>query len=487
MTILNIPELVRQTRIDYSDSYDTMNWLTPETTDTASRLRESLITNIFDPRTPGAGWQFSGTKLFTQEISPGCALCGQGDWSCLFINGICNAQCFYCPSTQKDKGQPMTSTLEFSNPRDYADYVQRFNIKGVSFSGGEPFLTFDRVVLFLKTLRSRVSHPLYIWMYTNGLLVTEDKLKILRDNGLDEIRFDISANHYDLKALKKALGIIPRVTVEIPAIPEDLELTQQMIKELSELGVNHLNLHQIRCTKFNRGKLVQRGYTFLHGPGVTVLETELTALKLIRYSLDQKIALPINYCSFTFRNQFQRAGGGKRNAQQIKAIHEDITPTGHIRTMSVSGTQESIGSLQKSLMSQELEPSSWKLSTAGDQLFFTEKLWPLMDFSNVRLKVSYSGTTLKPSVSFRNPFKEVVLNKKKKVVIERHTQEAGLWFEGDQITRFGQTFIQPDMDLPLNGPGNLPLDQSQAQDQPQKQIDEAMPFETFRPGLGEYI
>jgi len=477
MTILDIPELVRQTRLEYSDFYDTMTWLAPETTDAASRLRESLITDIFDARTPGAGWQFSGTKLFTHKISPGCALCGNGDWSCLFINGICNAQCFYCPSTQKEKGQPMTSNLEFSNPRDYADYVRRFNIKGVSFSGGEPFLTFDRVVLFLKTLRSQVPHPLYIWMYTNGLLVTEDKLKILRDNGLDEIRFDISANHYNLEGLKKAINIIPRVTVEIPAIPEDLELTQKVIKELYELGVNHLNLHQIRCTKFNLEKLVQRGYTFLHGPGVTVLETELTALKLIQYSLDQKIALSINYCAFTFRNQFQRAGGRRRNALLIKAAHEDITPTGHIRTMSVSGTKESIGPLHQSLMSQGLDPSFWKLSTAGDQLFFTEKLWPLMDFSNVRLKVSYSGSALKPSVSFRNPFKEVVLNKKKKVVIERHIQQPGLWFEGDQIATFAQNFIQPVTDLPLKGLGSLPLDM----------MDAAMPFETFRPGLGEYF
>lgn len=124
-------------------------------------------------------------------------------------------------------------------------------------------------------------------MYTNGLLVTQDKLKTLRDNGLDEIRFDLSADHYRLDALKMAIGIIPRVTVEIPAIPGDLEQTKQLIEQLHGLGVDHLNLHQIRCTSFNRNQLAKRGYTFLHGPGVTVLETELTALELIRYSLEK--------------------------------------------------------------------------------------------------------------------------------------------------------------------------------------------------------
>lgn len=475
MTI-DISELIRQTRRVYSDSYDAMNWLTPATADTASRLRQSLLKEI-ETHAVGPGWQFSGTKLFTHELSPGCSLCGRGDWSCLFINGICNARCFYCPSAQKEKGQPMTSTLEFSNPRDYADYVRHFNIKGVSFSGGEPFLTFERVLLFLKTLRSKVSHPLYIWMYTNGLLVTEDKLKALRDSGLDEIRFDISANHYHLEGLKKAIGIIPRVTVEIPAIPEDIELTKQVIKKLHGLGVNHLNLHQIRCTAFNRERLAKRGYTFLHGPGVTVLETELTALELIRYSLEQKICLPINYCSFTFRNQFQRAGGGTRNALEIKAAHEDVTPTGHIRTMSVNGSKESIGSLNRHLISRNIDPSSWQLSKACDQLFFTADLWPLIDFTDARLKVSYSNTALKSSVSFQNPFKEVILNKKKKVVVERQTVQPGLWFEGNQIPQFGQRFIQQDIKHPREIPENSPPDLMEG----------ALAFETFRQGLGKYF
>ena len=475
MTKLDSPELIRQTRPVYSDDNDAMNWLTPETADTASRLRQSLLSEIFE--TNGPGWQFSGTKLFTHDISPGCSLCGKGDWSCLFINGICNARCFYCPSAQKEKGRPMTSTLEFDTPRDYADYVRQFNIKGVSFSGGEPFLTFDRVLLFLKTLRSKVSHPLYIWMYTNGLLVTQDKLKALRDNGLDEIRFDLSADHYHLDGLKKALGIIPRVTVEIPAIPEDLELTKQVIQQLHDLGVNHLNLHQLRCTPFNRERLVKRGYTFLHGPGVTVLETELTALELIRYSLEKKISLPINYCSFTFRSQFQRAGAGKRNALKIKAAHEDVTPTGHIRTMSVNGSKESVGSLHQHLVARKVDPALWQLSKTSDQLFFTADLWPLIDFTDTRLKVSYSGTALKSSVSFKHPFKEVALNKKKKVVVERQTLNQGLWFEGDQIPEFGHRFVQPDISMPRQRP----------ETPPSGSMEEALAYESFRQGLGDYF
>ena len=476
---MNNLEIIQQNRQEYSDSYDSMNWLTPEKADAATRLREELLQAIFDNHPAGPAWKFSRTKLFTHAISPGCDLCGNGGWSCLFINGICNARCFYCPSEQTEKGQPTTSALEFASPRDYADYVRIFNIKGVSFSGGEPFLTLDRVMLFLKTLRSRVSHPLYIWMYTNGLLVTEDKLKALRDNGLDEIRFDISANHYRLDALKKALGIIPRVTVEIPAIPEDLETTRRAIKELYDIGVNHLNLHQLRVTPFNKTKFLQRPYTFLHGPKVTVLETELTALELIRYALEQSIALPINYCSFTYRHQFQRAGGRTRNSMQIKATHEDITPTGHIRTMSLCGDKEEIGAIHQHLLSQESDTSLWRLAKDSEQLFFSGALWPLIDFSHVRLKVGYSSTSLKTSVSFLHPFKEVSLNKKRKVVIERHVEQPGIWLEGEQIQLFQQGFVRPKADLSTDLSENL-------QKMPRDLLREISPFEAFTAGLAPY-
>ncbi len=469
-------EILRRNRLEYSDSYDKMKWLSPVEAKRASRLRENLIKAIFKEGNTAAGWKFSGTKLFLHDISPGCTLCGKGDWSCLFINGICNAHCFYCPSTQNEKGLPGTSTLEFSSARDYADYVRAFNIQGVSFSGGEPFITFDQVLLFLKTLRSRITRPLYIWMYTNGLLVTEDKLKALRDHGLDEIRFDVSANHYRLEALKKALGVIPRVTVEIPAIPEDLEILKQGMKELCAEGVNHLNLHQIRCTPYNKDRLMQRGYTFLHGPRVTVLETELAALQLILYALNQNIALPINYCSFTYRHQFQKAGSQKRNSLQIKAAHEDITPTGHIRTMSLCGDKKEIGAAHQRLLSQGGDASLWRMTKDGEQIQFAAALWPSIHFSNMRLKVGYSSTSLKSAVSFLHPFKEVKLNNKKKVVIERHVEHAGIWLQKEQIPAFAQAFLQAETDPAAHTIENLPQDL----------LNRIRAFESFTPGLAQY-
>lgn len=433
---------VKRIEKDYADVYKTMNWLSsPGAVETATKAREELISAIFGRPDSPAAWEFAGTKPYTHGISPGCALCGQGKWSCLFINNICNAGCFYCPSEQNDRGLPMTSTVTFEKALDYALYVNRFGIEGVGFSGGEPLMTLDRVLDYLDAIGNHACRPIHTWMYTNGILATEDKFKALRDSGLKEIRFDLSADNYNLSGLEKAVGIIPVVTVEIPAVPEDLEITKPLTAVLSSMGVKYLNLHQIRCTQFNRPKLVRRGYTFIHGPGVAVLETELAALELIRHTLDRNIPLPVNYCSFTFRNQFQKAAARRRNARLVKKDWEEITPTGFIRAMSITGPPERLGLVLDRFRSQE--DGKWEVSAKQDRISFHSRLWPLVDFTGLELKVRYNATALRPAATLRYPFTKVRLNQDKAVVIERDDRHPGIRLKGDEIPAFAQQFLTP--------------------------------------------
>ncbi|MCJ7596234.1 MAG: radical SAM protein, partial [Desulfobacterales bacterium] len=135
-----------------------------------------------------------------------------GEWSCLFINSICNARCFYCPTEQPSKSEPMTNGIRFANPQDYADYIEKFNIRGVGLSGGEPLLTFDRTLQFLTKIKRRFGDTVHVWLYTNGILATREKFKRLKEAGLDEVRFDISANGYDLEKVREAVGLKETVT-----------------------------------------------------------------------------------------------------------------------------------------------------------------------------------------------------------------------------------------------------------------------------------
>ena len=369
----------------------------------------------------------------------------------------------------------MTSSIEFERPKDYADYVKKFGIRGVAFSGGEPMISFDRITRFLDLLGRDAPDLSHIWMYTNGILVTTDRLKILRDNGLKEIRFDLSAVDYALDNLKKAVGIIPIVTVEIPAIPEDLERTKPLLKTLADLGVNYLNLHQIRCTHFNLPKLIQRGYTFLHGPGVAVLETELTALELIQYSLDNNINLPINYCAFTYRQQFQKAAARKRNANLIKNGWEDITPTGFIRTMTLTGDLSSVNNISKYLETKGKKGTAWTTDKEG--ITIPGSLWPNgLDLSGLTLTVKYHATALRAAPSMRYPNIPIQLNQDRQVIIEKDNQQQSIQIAGPKIPGFAKKFLYPQEPHPNQAESGLDLELEE----------KICSFENFSPGLAPY-
>lgn len=297
----------------------------------------------------GVDFFFNRTKPFVHGISPGCKLCGEGEWSCLFMNNRCNCTCFYCPAPQTNDHPPETQGMSFDDPATYVAYLKKFGFKGASISGGEPLLTFDLTINFLREIKKAMGSEIYLWLYTNGALLTKSRAKMLAGTGLDEIRFDLSATKYSTRFLKHVLGLIPNVTVEIPAIPEDTDRLKTCVVELDKLGVNFLNLHQLRLTPFNLEKLVQRNYTFLHGPKMTVMESELAALEIIRFVMDEGLRLPVNYCSFHYKNNFQKAGFRNKFGKWLLTPYEELTLGGYIRRIEAKATDEALNRFAKVL------------------------------------------------------------------------------------------------------------------------------------------
>jgi uncharacterized protein len=328
-------QLIESNRREYGRLYDLLNFAGPERLAAASAERSKLL-NWLEKH---ARFGYAGTKVDCNGLSPGCQRCGEGGWSCLFVNGRCNGRCFYCPTAQDDDGPPVTNGLAFNSAEDYAAYVAALGFSGVSISGGEPLLTPELTISYLSAVRRRCGDAVHLWLYTNGTMLTAELCSRLRDAGLNEIRFDLGAVRYNLKKLRLAVGLIPTVTVEIPAVPEEEELLKLKLVEMAEAGVNHLNLHQMRLTPYNFGPLTERGYTFLHGEKVTVLESELCALRLVRYALEQGIALPVNYCSFPYKRRFQHAAARRRAALSVCAPGETVTEPGFLRTVSAAGVR----------------------------------------------------------------------------------------------------------------------------------------------------
>jgi pyruvate formate-lyase activating enzyme-like uncharacterized protein len=322
------------------------------------------------------------------SLSPGCRTCIEGTWSCIFITGACTRHCFYCPCPQRNRDrhkQPVVpENLSFASVHDYIGYLKKFDFESIAFSGGEPLLVIDTILEYMKEIRRCFGVKHYIWAYTNGDLVTGHKLSLLKEAGLNELRFDIAANNYDLKAVEKAIEYIDTVSVEIPAIPEDIEHVKSILKDMEKIGVKHLNLHQLMKTEHNFENLNQRGYTPVNEkryPDQTpIMESELAALEILKHAVEIKTDLGVNYCSRCYKSRFQGMAHRKRAALFCKDKKPDLTETGYLRKVAIDGSTE-----EAAIIKSHVNENEWETTDEGEK---PELVFPL-EYFDVLLRESY--------------------------------------------------------------------------------------------------
>ena len=428
--------LIDGNRHEYGVTYDEIAFIAPGAVQVASEQRERLLSEFGEAAEIGC----DGTKLDMKQLSPGCRICVEGDWSCLFINGRCNARCFYCPSRQDEIGLPTTNAVSFRTPADYIYYLEQFGFRGMSLSGGEPLLTPRRTLSFLAAAKTYFGNRLHTWLYTNGTRVDRDMLVKLRDAGLDEIRFDIGAVNYNLKKLRLAVDLIPTVTVEIPAVPEELPRLKDKLTEMADCGVRHLNLHQLRLTPYSFHHFVGRPYTYLHGEKVTVLESEQTALELLLHARKKNIDLPINYCSFVYKNRYQKAAARRRSALFMGRRGEIVTTSGYLRTLALAGEKSALELAARHLADLRNSEPLWQPHPQGERLIILPEDCASLDFNNLALTVSYSECVIRQSPSCHFPFVELRLPSGRKVAIEKRLAE-DVTLHDDKIVSFQQIFL----------------------------------------------
>ncbi|MHC4648253.1 MAG: radical SAM protein [Planctomycetota bacterium] len=316
--------------------YAELNKLSEDETKEYRNKRKDIIHSFSDDK---INRSFRGSKLHTGDLSPGCVHCGEGTWSCLYINGLCSASCRFCPQDRsvKKERHPMASSIEFKDPQLYTEYLKRFGYRGIGFSGGEPLMVMDRLTAFILQIRKDLDDDVYLWMYTNGELVEEKKLKQLKDLGLNEVRLNIAAQDYDLASVNIAKKVFDTVTIEIPVIPQDFGKLMACLPLIEELGISHLNLHQLYATKRNYKKLgSELTYLINHNSRPANVESEFMAYDLLNHVIDNNMELAVNICSLRYKNKFQGRAKRIRTAQTIYEPFENVTDAGYIRRVTIT-------------------------------------------------------------------------------------------------------------------------------------------------------
>jgi uncharacterized protein len=368
-------------------AYSQLKWPLTEEIAGMNEVRNNLLQDLSNDVINS----YFQNKLHIGSLSPGCVACGDGAWLCLFINQACTANCFYCPQNRKTRVErpPMVDELSFRNPLEFADYAHEIGARGISFSGGEPLLAYPVLLAYIEELRRKMGREVYLWVYTNGDLIDKEKLVGLKKAGLDEIRVDISARNYDLGPVEMAMEYFDMVSIEIPAIPEDLEQVKSTMRAMKNVGLRYLNLHQLLTTEYNYPNLASRNYTFLHHPGLPVFESEITALQLLQYSVENNLLLQVNYCAQSYKERIHSRNHRLKAMPYARQDFEDSTEAMYIRNISVQAKKDILEQLAVTLVQAGCSKSHWKLDDDSTNLVLRSTLLPYIDDKDSKFTLSY--------------------------------------------------------------------------------------------------
>ena len=125
---------------------------------------------------------------------------------------------------------------------------------------------------------------------------------------------------------------------------------------MEEMGVHHLNLHQLLASPYNYKALAQRNYTFLHQNPVPVLESEMTVLQLLFEAAENGHKLPINYCSGSYKSRVQIGRAGRMRAAPIfKTASESLTESGMFARLAFRANRRCCRILQRNYLKRKAE------------------------------------------------------------------------------------------------------------------------------------
>lgn len=262
----------------------------------------------------GANIRNDDKSLYTTRISPACEACQTGVGSATFFVSLkCHRNCYYCFNpNQAEYDYYTTHTRDLVQELEQV-HRQRYRVKHLALTGGEPLLFKDEALAFFETAEARFPDA-YTRLYTCGDYADEATLQALGASGLEEIRFsirmhDLEKGHRQVfDHIRAATRHIPYVMVEMPVLPGTYQIMQGVLDELEAAGIFGINLLEFCYPFANTEAFKTRGfqiknppyrvlYDYWYAGGLPVAGSELVCLDLLEYALQRELQLGVHYCS----------------------------------------------------------------------------------------------------------------------------------------------------------------------------------------------
>jgi len=256
-------------------------------------------------------WESDFTGSFSSYLSPGCQICRQGASLVLFVTGICERDCFYCPlSTERhDRDVVYANERRVGSDLDIIEEAKAIGALGTGITGGEPLLKRNLVQRSIRSLKREFGEDHHIHLYT-GARPGPSSLRKLAEAGLDEIRFHPPTSEWSEtgwlgEALQNAKSAGLLAGVEIPAIGPAPGVVEAVLKNDA-----FLNLNELEFSETNQSALLALGFKS-QDYGCGAVGSESVALDHFLVE-----GLKVHYCTSAFKDAVQLRERLKRRAER---------------------------------------------------------------------------------------------------------------------------------------------------------------------------
>ncbi|ASI99534.1 radical SAM protein [Thermococcus celer] len=272
------------------------------------------------------------------ELPRGCQLCVRGEKLVLFTTGACPRDCFYCPLSEKRKGDVVYANERPVKTVDEAiEEAKIQEAKGAGVTGGDPLARLDRTAEYIRALKEAFGEGFHVHLYTTGALATKKALERLYDAGLDEIRFHpdlFNPNsrlfEVEIRNIRNAFDFDWDVGGEIPSIPGQFERMKWYAEFLDKLGAKFLNVNELEFSETNLRALIDRGYKPISNESAAITGSLELGLKLLEWG-GENTSLSYHLCTAKLKDAVQLRNRLRRMAKNVARPYMEVTEEGTLR------------------------------------------------------------------------------------------------------------------------------------------------------------
>ena len=278
------------------------------------------------------------------ELTQGCKQCVAGRKLVVFVTGICPKNCFYCPLSEEKKNHDVifANERQLQNENETSALVEEAKACrawGAGFTGGDPLVKIERTCRYIKLLKKNFEKSgkrFHIHLYTILESLTEERLKMLEEAGLDELRVhpDIfeGKNWHKIDLLFKKSGSKKynfHIGVEIPSIPGYEDNTRKLIDYFVP-KIDFLNINELEISDTKSCELVDRKFHTKNKTSYGVKGSEEQALRLLKYIENKYQNANVHYCTCKLKDGVQLRERLKLRAENTKKIFDIVSDDGTI-------------------------------------------------------------------------------------------------------------------------------------------------------------